>query len=136
MGDLSGTQVATILLAVAGAALSALSWWATREAAAGRLARGNAMGIRTARTLSSDEAWRRGHEVALPWTLAGRYVAGLFGVGAMVAIGLGQTTPAGLALAIGGVLSAAATPFVAMRAINRDPTDETCRFVGRPRNLP
>lgn len=116
---LGGTQGVTVLLAVAGAALSALLWWATREAAAGRLARGSAMAIRTARTLSSDEAWRRGHEVALPVTLAGRYVAGLLGVGALVAIGLEQTTPVGLALAIGGLVAAAATPFVAAAVIAR-----------------
>lgn len=121
---MTGVQVATIVLAVSGAALSALSWWATREAAAGRLARGNALGIRIARTLSSDESWRRGHEVALSWTLAGRYVAGLFAVGALVAIGLGHTTPAGLALAIGGLLSAVATPLAAVTAINRDPLDQ------------
>ena len=124
MEDLTGAEIATILLAVAAAALSALSWWATREAAAGRLARGNAMGIRVARTLSSDDAWRRGHEVALPWTLVGRYVAGLLGVGALVAIGLEHTTPAGLALAIGGLLFAVGTPFAAAIAINRDPLDE------------
>lgn len=118
-------QLATILLAVAGAALSALGWWATREAAAGRLASGSPLGIRVARTLSSDEAWRRGHQVALPWTLAGRYAAGLLGVGALVAMGLGQTTPAGLALAIGALLSAALTPLAAATAINRDPLVES-----------
>jgi hypothetical protein len=116
---LGGTQGVTILMAVAGAAAGALLWWATREAAAGRLARGSTMGIRVARTLSSDEAWRRGHEVALPWTLAGRYVAGLLGVGALVAMGMGHTTPAGLALAIAGLLSALITPFVAAAAIAR-----------------
>lgn len=116
--------MATVLLAVAGAALSALGWWAAREAAAGRLAPGSALGIRVARTLSSDEAWRRGHRVALPWTLAGRYVAGLLGVGALVAMGLGQTAPAGLTLAIGALLSAALTPLAAATAINRDPVDE------------
>lgn len=124
MENLTGVQIATIVLAVSGAALSALSWWATREAAAGRLARGNAMGIRVARTLSSDEAWRRGHEVALPWTLTARYVAGLLGVAALVAIGLGHTTPAGLTLAIGGLLSAVALPLAAVPAINRDSLDE------------
>lgn len=116
-------EFAVILIAVAGAALSALSWWATREAAAGRLARGSAIGIRVARTLSSDEAWRRGHEVALPWTLAGRYVAGLLGVAALVAIGMDHTTPAGLALAIAGLLSAVAIPLAAVTAINRDTLD-------------
>lgn len=120
MDDLTRAEVLTILTAVAGAALSALTWWTTREAAAGRLAHGNAMGIRSARTLSSDQAWRRGHAVALPWTVAGRYVAGLLAVAALVAIALERTLPTGLAFAIAGFVSAAVIPLAARSAINRD----------------
>lgn len=121
MEGLTRDEVITILTAVAGAALSALSWWAAREAAAGRLAHGNAMGIRSPRTLSSEAAWRRGHAVALPWTLAGRYVAGLLAVAALVAIGLDRTLPEALVLAIAGLVAAVGIPLAARSAINRDP---------------
>lgn len=121
MDELTRAEVVTILLAVAGAALSALTWWATREAAAGRLAHGNPMGIRSARTLSSDQAWRRGHLVALPWTVSGRYVSGLLAVAALVAIGLERTLPAGLVLAVAGFASAVVIPLAARAAINGDP---------------
>lgn len=121
MEGITRDEFVTILTAVAGAALSALSWWATREAAAGRLALGNPMGIRSPRTLSSEAAWRRGHAVALPWTLVGRYVAGLLAVAALVAIGLERTLPIGLAFAITGLVAAVGIPLAARSAINRDP---------------
>ncbi len=117
------SEVGTILLAVVGAALSAFVWWMTREAAAGRIARNRTLGIRTARTLASDEAWTRGHQVALPWTLAGRYVAGLVGIAALVAVGAGRTVPLGLALGIAGVVTVLLVCLGAVLAINRALSD-------------
>lgn len=44
--------------------------FSVRQAAAGRLARNGAVGIRTSRALASDDAWRRVHQAALPWVYA------------------------------------------------------------------
>ena len=62
---MTDTEVAATSFAVVSAAVSALVWWMTREAAAGRiLAKNRTFGIRTRHTLVSDEAWMRGQAVA------------------------------------------------------------------------
>ena len=117
---MTNTEVTATAFAVVSASVSALVWWMTREAAAGRIARtSRTFGIRTRRTRASDEAWVRAHEVALPWTLAGRYVAGLLAVAALVAVGAGRSTPLGLALGMGGVATVLVVCGGAVLAINR-----------------
>lgn len=117
---MTDTEVAATAFAVVSAATSALVWWMTREAAAGRITRTNrTFGIRTKRTKSSDEAWMRGHQVALPWTVVGRYVAGLFAVAALVAVGADREAPLGLALGLGGIATVIVVYLGAVLAINR-----------------
>lgn len=117
---MTDTEVTATAFAVVGAAVSALVWWMTREAAAGRIPRtSRTFGIRTRRTRASDEAWVRAHQVALPWTVAGRYVAGLLAVGALVAVGADREAPLGLTLGLGGVATVLATYLGAVLAINR-----------------
>jgi hypothetical protein len=67
-----------------------------------------------------DEAWMRGHQVALPWTVAGRYVAGLFAVAALVAVGADREAPLGLVLGLGGIATVIAALLGAVLAIHRD----------------
>jgi hypothetical protein len=116
MGD---AEVAATGLAVASAAVAALVWWMTREAAAGRIVRNRTLGIRTRRTLASEESWVTGHRAALRWTLVGRYAAGLVAVAALVAVGAERTLPLGLALGLVGVASVLATCLGAVLAVNR-----------------
>jgi hypothetical protein len=116
MGDLEVTATA---LAVVGAAASAIVWWMTREAAAGRLVRNRTLGIRTRRTLASDEGWVAGHRAALPWALAGRYAAGVIAVAALVAVGAGRTLPLGLGLGLLTVATVLVVALGAVLAVNR-----------------
>jgi hypothetical protein len=116
MGD---AEVTATALAVVGAAVSALVWWMTREAAAGRLARNRTLGIRTRRTLASEEGWVRGHRAALPWTLAGRYAAGVVAVATLVAVGSGRAAPLGLALGSLAVATVLVVVAGALLAVNR-----------------
>ncbi|KRF34352.1 SdpI family protein [Nocardioides sp. Soil805] len=116
MGD---AEVAATGLAVAAAAASALVWWMTREAAAGRIPRNRSLGIRTRRTLASDEGWVLGHEVALPWTRYGRYAAGVVAVAALVAVGADRAVPLGIALGLAGMAVVLASCLGAVLAINR-----------------
>jgi len=117
---MTNTEVTVIATAVVSASVSALVWWMTREAAAGRIARtSRTFGIRTRRTRASDEAWVRAHEVALPWTVAGRYVAGLFAVATLVAVGADQEVPLGLTLGLCAVATVLVVYLGAVLAINR-----------------
>ena len=120
MGSMSQDEIATTLIAVAAIAVAALIWWMTREAAAGRIKRNRFSGIRTRRTLASDENWVRGHQIALPYTFAARYAAGAVAVGALVAVGLERAVPLGLALAVGAVVVVLATSLAAVLTINRE----------------
>lgn len=47
--------------------VSALVWTVTAWGARGELAAGHSVGIRTRATTASNQAWRAGHEAALPW---------------------------------------------------------------------
>lgn len=116
MGD---AEVTATALAVSGAAVSALVWWMTREAAAGRLVRNRTLGIRTRRTLASEDGWVRGHRAALPWTLVGRYVAGVVAVGTLVAVGAGRAAPWGLALGALVIVTVLVVVLGALLAVNR-----------------
>jgi uncharacterized membrane protein len=60
-----------LTLAVLLLGTAALLGWVAVRASAGRLDRNRRVGIRTPRTLGSDEAWRTAHRVAGPWLLAG-----------------------------------------------------------------
>ena len=56
--------IGRIVLAVVMAATGVLLIWQARAAAAGKLRRNQIAGIRTAATLSSDEAWLAAHQRA------------------------------------------------------------------------
>jgi hypothetical protein len=68
----------------------------TGAAASGRLRRNLWAGIRTSRTLASDEAWVTGHRSALPWTRRTAWAC----------VGLGLVT---VALALADLAAAAIT---------------------------
>lgn len=110
--------VVAIFLAVAGAALGAGVWWITAQAAAGRSTPGST-GIHTRATTASDEGWVRGHEVALPWTVAGRYAAGVVALATLAAVGSGNAAPWGVLLGLATIASVLLTWFGAVAAINR-----------------
>ncbi|MCW2832873.1 MAG: hypothetical protein JWN68_826 [Nocardioides sp.] len=121
---MTDTEFAATAMAVVSASVAALVWWMTRECAAGRiLAKRRTFGIRTRHTLVSDEAWMRGHEAALPWTLAGRYLAGLLAVATLVVVGLDREAPFGIALGIAGIVTVLATYVAAVLAISRAASD-------------
>jgi hypothetical protein len=111
--------VGAIMLAVASAATGALVWWVTLQAATGRLARNRTTGIRTRQTLASDEHWVRGHEIALPWTVAGRYAAGVVALATLAAVGAGRPAPLGLVLGVAGLVTVLLTCLAAVLAIHR-----------------
>lgn len=69
-------------------------WLVTRAAATGDLASNSAIGIRTAATTASEEAWRRGHHAALPAT---RFVCAV-------------STVAAAAMFVAGILSGSDEP--------------------------
>jgi hypothetical protein len=73
--------VAGVLVIVAGAAQGAVGWLGWR----GRLRRNRYLGVRTAATFASDDAFRLGNRVAAPMLLAAAAVAMLGGVTALVA---------------------------------------------------
>ena len=109
--------VVAIFLAVAGAALGAGVWWITAQAAAGRSTPGST-GIHTRGTTASDEGWVRGHEVALPWTVAGRYAAGVVALATLAAVGAGNAAPWGILLGLATIGTVLITWFGAVAAIN------------------
>lgn len=61
-------QVGALVLGGTAALLGPLAHRLTGLAASGRLRRNLWAGLRTSRTLTSDEAWVAGHRSALPWT--------------------------------------------------------------------
>ncbi|BCJ70259.1 SdpI family protein [Polymorphospora rubra] len=67
--------VAKVILAVVMALSGALIVWAARATASGRLGRNEAVGIRTASTLSSDQAWLAAHRAARSVTEAAGWSA-------------------------------------------------------------
>jgi hypothetical protein len=103
--------VVAIFLAVAGAALGAGVWWITAQAAAGRSTPGST-GIHTRGTTASDE-------VALPWTVAGRYAAGVAALATLAAVGAGNAAPWGILLGLATLGTVLITWFGAVAAINR-----------------
>lgn len=76
----------------------------TRRAADGRLRRNQLAGIRTATTLRSDGAWRKGHAAAVPLTDLAAVVFALSGLVALVA----RSAPVFAAVLLGGVILATA----------------------------
>ncbi len=117
---MNSTEVTATALAVVSAAASSLFWWMTREIAAGRIPRTTrTFGIRTRRARASDEAWVRSHAVALPWTLAGRYVAGVLAVATLLAVGADREAPLGILLGLCAAASVLVVYALAVLAINR-----------------
>jgi hypothetical protein len=64
----SEDQVGALVLGAVACAVGPFVHWLTERAATGRLRRNYWAGLRTSRTLASDEAWVDGHRAALPWT--------------------------------------------------------------------
>ena len=117
---MTDTEVTAIALAVVSASTASLVWWMTHQVAAGRIPRSSrTFGIRTPRTRASDASWVRSHEVALPWTLAGRYVAGVLAVATLVAVGADREAPLGIILGLCAALTVPATYGLAVLAIHR-----------------
>lgn len=91
-------QVGAIVVGVLAAVLGPLVWWVTDRAAAGSLAKNHFVGLRTGRTLASEDAWRTGHRAALPW--ARRTALGTVGLG-VVAVVIALAGPWQAAVAVG-----------------------------------
>ena len=103
---MSDEQLGGLFLGATAALLGPFVWWLTRRAADGRLRRNVWAGIRTAKTLHSDQAWLTGHGAALPWTRRTALVTDTAGVVA-VALALSGATRAALVaglVAIGTLL--------------------------------
>ncbi len=80
--------VSLVMFAVmAGAGLSLM--WIARSAASGKLKRNAVAGIRTRKTMASEEAWRAAHVRAKTPTLIAGIVSLLGGVAALLPIGVG-----------------------------------------------
>ncbi|MFC3849672.1 SdpI family protein [Corynebacterium hansenii] len=80
--------VSLVMFAVmAGAGLSLM--WIARSAASGKLKRNTVAGIRTRKTMASEEAWRAAHVRAKTPTLVAGIVSLLGGVAALLPIGVG-----------------------------------------------
>ncbi|WP_137725688.1 SdpI family protein [Prescottella subtropica] len=102
----------------------ALIVWALRSAASGRLRRNHYVGIRTATTMASDEAWTVAHRAGRPLTETGGWlmiVAGLAALVPMPESALTTVTVAGV-VALGGFTGAGA--WVGIRAARALPGDE------------
>lgn len=67
--------LALLLLGTAG-----LLGWVGARAASGRLDRNRLVGLRTPRTLASEQAWAVAHRVAGPWLIAGAVAVGVPGL--------------------------------------------------------
>jgi uncharacterized membrane protein len=67
--------LAVVLLGTA----SLLGWVGVR-ASTGRLDRNRSLGVRTPRTLRSDDAWQAAHRAAGPWLVGGALAIGLPGL--------------------------------------------------------
>ncbi|MGW9403050.1 SdpI family protein [Arthrobacter sp. NPDC055585] len=96
--------------------LAAVLGTVARFIGAGQLSRNQAIGIRTRATMTSDEAWTRGHEAALPWmrtAALGALAAGLACAGVGIAVTgepdnvlTGVLTLGGYALVTGLIITA------------------------------
>lgn len=98
-----------------------LMWWLSARAASGALKRNNWAGVRVKSTMSSDAAWRVGHQAALP--TARRCAIAIVAV-CVIGVALGAATPANpyvLMLVVVTVSTAIllASCVVILRAANR-----------------
>ena len=87
-------QVAGLVLGLTAGAVGLLVHEVTRRAASGRLRRSPWVGLRTARTLASDDAWVDGHRAALPWTRRTAWATVVLGVVTVVLAVSGAVAPA------------------------------------------
>ncbi|MEV7228117.1 MULTISPECIES: SdpI family protein [Polymorphospora] len=88
--------VAKVIVAVVMTVSGAVIIWAARATASGRLGRNEITGIRTASTLSSDEAWLAAHRAARSVTEAGGWSV----VAAAVAV-LATASPVQMVVVVG-----------------------------------
>lgn len=117
-------QLGAALAGVVAAFLGPVLWVVTARAASGRLRLNPWVGIRTARTMGSEQAWLVGHRAALP--AARRTAAACVTLGLVAAVlalagwwrlGLGTALAACVLVLLGAVLSVR----MAHRAIEREP---------------
>ncbi|WP_206062816.1 SdpI family protein [Nocardioides piscis] len=115
-------QLAGLALGLAAVALGPFVWWLTRQAATGALGRNSWAGLRTSRTMQSDEAWVTGHRAALePAAGMARRVGGMGALAVVMAV-LGHTPQsmvAGFAALVLLLHGAFASVRAAHRAIDR-----------------
>ena len=74
----------------------------------GRITRNNAIGLRTRATLSSDEAWERGHKAGARWIAAsavGAATATVLGVVALLATGFEPNEPTNAVVILFGMFA-------------------------------
>jgi hypothetical protein len=121
---MSEAEVGALVLGTTCLLLGPFVWWLTRLAANGGLRRNVYAGIRTSRTLQTDEAWVEGHRAAVPWTLGAAVVADTAGIAAVALVLSGRAQAAfvvglaGIVLLLGGLLLAVPA---AHRAIGSGP---------------
>lgn len=90
--------------------------WTARKAAAGRLERNWAMGLRTKRLMASDEAWETGHRAAAPMLVAAGLVSIVAGA---LAIPQPDDGAAGTAIVLTGAGLLLIMVFLSLRQANK-----------------
>ena len=90
--------------------------WTARKAAAGKLERDWAMGLRTKALMASDEAWETGHRAAAPMLIGAGVVSVVAGA---VAIPQPDDGLAGTAIVLTGAGLLLVMVFLALRQANR-----------------
>ena len=111
-------QVGALVLGVTAALLGPFVHWLTGVAASGRLRRNLWAGLRTSRTLASDETWVVGHRSALPWTRRTAWVSVALGV-VTVALALADLPTAAVVTGLAAVAGVVLGPFLGVRAAHR-----------------
>ncbi|NOJ60914.1 SdpI family protein [Arthrobacter sp. 260] len=74
----------------------------------GRITRNNAIGLRTRATLSSDEAWERGHKAGVLWVAVsaiGAVTAAVLGLIALFVTGFEPNEPTNAVVILSGMLA-------------------------------
>lgn len=94
--------VGGVLLGLTAVATGPLVHALTTAAADGRIARNQLVGIRTRRTLSSDDAWASGHSAAMPWTRRTAWATALVGL-VTVALAVSDRPAAAFATGLGAM---------------------------------
>lgn len=115
---MSAEQFGGLLLGLTAVALGPFVWWLTRQAATGALGRNPWAGLRTSRTMQSDEAWLTGHLAALEHAAGMARRTGGMGALAVVMALLGHT-PQALIAGFAAMALLLHGAFTSVRAANR-----------------